>query len=223
MSHGVIENFPPMSTCCVPTTTPFAKTTTATCMSSSPTIAHAMVCSLAEFATTNGSPPLTLHVLDLDGNEVSLLSGKTDILDTTVATIEGIRVIPKAPGVTVAGVRFGNVSSGMGVHVYERVSTLDALQEGKKFVGVSVRLAGGEVRSWSLPAGSWMLTMLPESDEANGVRLNIQGASCSPLLLSRRRYGCFVRTPGKVTLYNPSTSITAPKVTGVLLVRPLYN
>jgi hypothetical protein len=176
-----------------------------------------------QFLLPDTAQEMRLRVLDLDGNEVSLLSGKTNIIDTTVAAIEGIRVIPKAPGVTVAGVRFGNESAGVGVHVYEKVNSLDALQHGKKFVGVSLRLAGAEMKSWKLPPGSWMLTMLPESDEVNGIRLRIEGANCSPLQLTRRRLGCFVKTAGKVIVYNPSTLVTAPELTGVLLVRPIYN
>jgi hypothetical protein len=176
-----------------------------------------------QFLLPDTAQELPLRVADLDGNEVSLLSGRTDIIDTTVATIDGIRVIPKAPGATVAGARFGNESAGVGVHVYEKVSSLDALQQGKKFVGVSLRLAGGEIKTWELPPGSWMLTMLPESDEVNGLRLRIEGASCSPLQLTRRRVGCFVKTTGRVIVYNPSTSVTATTLTGALLVRPIYN
>ncbi len=176
-----------------------------------------------QFLLPDTAQEMPLRVLDLDGNEVTLLKGTTNIIDTTVATIDGIRVIPKAPGATVAGVRFGNESAGVGVHVYEKVSSLDALAQGKKFVGVSLRLGGGEMRTWNLPAGSWMLTMLPESDEVNGVRLRIEGANCSLLQLTRRRYGCFVKSAGRVIVFNPLTSITAPELTGVLLVRPVYN
>jgi len=176
-----------------------------------------------QFLLPDTAQEMPLRVLDLEGNEVSLLNGTADIIDTTIATIDGIRVIPKAPGVTVAGVRFGNVSAGVGVHVYQKVSSLDVLQQGMKFVGVSLRLAGGETKTWKLPSGSWMLTMLPEADEVNGVRLRIEGANCSPLQLTRRRYGCFVKTAGKVIVFNPSTSSTAPELSGVLLVRPVYN
>lgn len=50
-----------------------------------------------QFFLPDTAQEMPLRVLDLDGNEVSLLSGKTDIIDTTVATIEGIRVIRKRP------------------------------------------------------------------------------------------------------------------------------
>jgi hypothetical protein len=176
-----------------------------------------------QFLLPDSAREMPLRVVDLDGNAVSLLSGKTDIIDTTVATIDGIRVIPKAPGVTVAGARFGNESAGVGVHVYEKVNSLDALEHGKRFVGVWLRLGGAEMKSWTLPPGSWMLTMLPESDEVVGIRLRIEGANCTPLQLTKRRLGCFVKTAGKVIVYNPSTLATAPELTGMLLVRPIYN
>lgn len=64
-----------------------------------------------------------------------------------------------------------------------------------------------------------MVTMLPEDDEENGLRMRIEGANCSPLQLTRSRYGCLVQTTAIVTVYNPSKAKAAQELTGQLLVR----
>lgn len=172
-----------------------------------------------QFLLPDTAQEMRMQVLDLDGKEISLLKGNTDILDSAVATLDGIRVIPKSPGATIVGVKFGNRTAAVGVHVYERVSTLDALRHGKQFVGIPIRMSGGEKQSWSLPPGTWMVTMLPEADETTGLRLRIDGANCSTLQLTRRRYGCLVKTDATVTVFHPSTSKVAPELSGELLVR----
>lgn len=172
-----------------------------------------------QFMLPDTAQQMRMSVLDLAGNEVTFLNGTSDIGDTTVATIDGIRLIPKSAGTTVAGVRFGNQSAGVGVHVYERASTLDGLRLGKELVGIPLRMAHSEVQSWHLPAGTWMLTMLPESDEASGLRLRIEGANCSPSQLTKRRYVCLVTTGATVIIYHPSNSGYAPELSGQLLVR----
>lgn len=176
-----------------------------------------------QFLLPDTAQELRMLVLDLDGKEIHLLKGTSDIGDTTVATLSGIRVIPKSPGATVGGVRFGNQSAGVGVHVYQRVSTLDALRHGMQFVGIPLRMPGGEVRSWHLPPGTWMLTMLPESDEATGLQMRIEGANCSVLQLTRRRYACLVKTDATVIVHHPSASGSAPELSGQLLVRQISN
>ena len=176
-----------------------------------------------QFLLPDAAQEMHLQVLDPDGNEITLLTGTSDIGDTTVATIDGFRIIPRSPGTTVAGVRFGNRSAGVGVHVYERVITLDVLRQGKDLVAIPLRMSGAEMRRWHLPPGTWMVTMLPEADEGSGLRLRIEGANCSPLQLTRRRYGCLVKTDATVIVYHPSTSNSAPELSGQLLVRRINS
>lgn len=172
-----------------------------------------------QFLLPDSAQEMQMSVIDLDGKEVNLLAGTSDIMDTTVATIDGVRVIPRSPGSTVAGVRFGNQSAGVGVHVYERASTLDGLRHGKQFIGIPLRMSGTQVQTWDLPPGTWMLTMLPEDAESTGLRMRIEGANCSEAQLTRRRYVCLVKRDATVTVYHPSTSHSALQLTGELLVR----
>ena len=175
-----------------------------------------------QFLLPDTAQEMQLVARGLDGQVIDLLNGRSEIVDTAVATIDGIRVVPRSPGSTVGTVRFGNRSAGFGVHVYERVSSLNALEKGKQFVGIPLRLSGAETRTWRLPAGSWMLTMLPESDESAGLRLRVEGGSCSLLRLTKRRYGCYVKTDAKVIVFNPAIHDSVER-TGQLLVRPVYN
>lgn len=172
-----------------------------------------------QFLLPDTAQEFRMLVLGIDGKEINVLSGTSAILDSTVATLDGIRVVPKSPGSTIASVRFGNQTASVGVHVYETVRTLEALKQGKQLVGIPLRMSGGEVQSWGLPPGTWMVAMLPESDEATGLQMRIEGANCSVLQLTRRRYGCLVRSEARVIVSHPSKANTAPELKGQLLVR----
>ncbi len=162
-----------------------------------------------------------LHVLaeGVDGGDVTLLRGTSSILDSSIADIDGIRVIPKSPGSTIGTVQFGNQSASVGVHVYETATTLDGLARGKELIGIPLRMSAGETKSFRLAAGTWMVTMLPEADETTGLQLRFDGANCSELRLTRRRYGCLVRSEGRLTVSHPSTLSSAGELEGQLLVR----
>lgn len=165
---------------------------------------------------------ITIQPTDASGNAVSLFSASIVILDTTVATIVGGRVLPRAPGATVVGVRVGNRDAGAGVHVYERVKTLDELRPDQRIVAVPLKLSPGESRQWDIGRGEWMLTMLPEDDEANGIRLRVEGATCNPGF-TPRRYVCGTRTGAKITVYHPASTGSGRVLTGTLLVRHLED
>lgn len=182
-------------------------------------IAKIRIAGPVQFILPDTAKELRMQILDTDDKEVSLLNGTSGMLDSTIASLDGIRVIPKAPGSTVASVRFGNRTASVGVHVYETASTLDVLRHGNKMVGVPLRMSGGETKTWSLPPGTWMITMLPESDETTGLQLRIDGANCTPLQLTRRRYGCLVKGDAWLTIFHPSPNPTAPTLSGELLVR----
>lgn len=165
------------------------------------------------------SETVRVEATDAEGNYVSLLSASITIVDTTVATIDGDRVIPRAPGSTVAGVRVGNRDAGAGVHVYERVNTLSGLRPNQKLAAVVLNLSPGESREWEIGRGGWMITMLPEDDES-GIRLRIDGADCRPGF-TPRRYTCYTKTSARIAVYNPAAAGNGPPLTGRILVRRL--
>jgi hypothetical protein len=171
-----------------------------------------------QFHVGDTAVAIPVDARDFSGKPVSLLSGTADIIDTVVAVLDGFRVRPRKPGSTVVGVRIGDRTTGVGVHVYEPVSTLDGLRPEQKFVSVPVTLSGGTTVSWHLPPGNWMLTMMPYEDELRGLRLQVKGANCSRLAISPRRYGCVAGKSDLVTVSHPSADRSAPKMSGELLV-----
>jgi hypothetical protein len=211
------------------------------CLHSSDFRARASIGSISTTITVRCRPVKTVHIdgpiqfllpdtgqdmrvsaFDLDGKPVDVMIGKTSIGDTTIATISDLRITPESPGATIAGARFGNQSAGVGVHVYERATSLDPLFGGKEYIGIPLRLPGGAFRTWQLPPGTWMLTMIPEEDN-EGLALRIEGAACSPVFLTPRRLGCLVKKSATVTVYNRSASPNAPDKTGSLLVRRINS
>jgi hypothetical protein len=172
-----------------------------------------------QFVLGDSSQPIPLEALDTHGMPVDLLAGTVSEQRGGVFAVErGLRVRPRMAGASLTTVVVGDEHARVGVHVYEPASGLDGLRNGQELVAVSMRLASGEVRQWQLPAGGWMLTMMPYEDEASGLRLRVEGAACKPLAITRRRIACAVQQDASVIVYHPSTT-TAPDLTGRLLVR----
>lgn len=162
---------------------------------------------------------IPLEALDTDGKSVDQLAGTVSEDKDGVYTVErGLRLRPRVAGASVMTVVIGDRSARVGVHVYAPASDLAGLRRGQDLVAVSLRLASGEVRRWSLPTGGWMLTMLPYEDEFSGLRVRVEGADCKPLAITRRRLGCAAKQDATIIVYNPSTR-TAPAHAGQLLVR----
>ena len=166
-----------------------------------------------------------------DGRRVTEFAGSAQVNDSSVATLRGLTVIPRTRGITLAGVTVGDRAAAIGVHIYQRVSTLAALDTllsvpfEQRLFAVPLRLERGEFQRQPLPPGGWMLAMLPEQgDDPNGIRLRIEGASCQPHLLNApRRFGCNTGPGASVIVYRPLGSEPGPVVAaGDLLVRRLY-
>ena len=124
-----------------------------------------------------------------------LVVGRASVADSEIATLRGLTLRPRSRGITHVGAHIGDGSAGVGVHVYQRVDTLAALdtllrvRPGQRLFAVPLRLAPGELRRQRLPPGGWMLAMLPEDEERNpvGIRLRVEGATCQPNFLNARR------------------------------------
>lgn len=161
---------------------------------------------------------LPLKALDASLQEVDLLSGTATIANDSVASLEGLALLPKSAGATVVTVTIGNQTTSTGVHVYSPASTLDSLGRQHRFVSVPLELGPGEMRRWQIPPGEWMLTMLPE-DDSTGIRMRIEGANCSDVrAFSPRRYICYARDTASVTVYHPQAGRRAV-LKGELLVK----
>lgn len=177
------------------------------------------------------SQPLALPVeaYGPDGRRVIEFAGSAQVNDSRVAALRGLTVIPRTRGITLAGVTVGDRSAAIGVHIYQRVSSLAALDTllsvpfEQRLFAVPLRLEHGEYQRQYLPPGGWMLAMLPEEDDPDGIRLRVEGAACQAHLLNApRRFGCNTGPGASVIVYRSLGRRTAPVATGELLVRRLY-
>jgi hypothetical protein len=109
------------------------------------------------FVVGDSGKDLRFAALAPNGWPVDLLAGEVHVLDSTVATLKGMRIRPVAPGRTTVIVRIGDGESWTGVSVYEPVRTLEGLRRDQRLVVVPVRLARGDTIRWPLPMGLFFL------------------------------------------------------------------
>ncbi len=84
---------------------------------------------------------LPFEAVGVDGRPVTLLTGKVTIGDSTIATVEGLRIRGRAPGSTDLTMRVGDRQAFASIHVYEPVRSPEGIRPGQH-VAVPVRLAG---------------------------------------------------------------------------------
>lgn len=161
---------------------------------------------------------LPFEAVGVDGQPVTMLTGRVTLEDSTIVTLEGLRVRARAPGSTGLTMRVGNRSAYTSVHTYERVPTLERIRPGQH-VAVPVRLAGGEMRRWSIFASPelYFLAMLPDRDEQSMPGLAIVGANCAPGL-DAHSYFCLAQHDASVIVYHPQQIDPAKELSGTLAV-----
>ena len=165
---------------------------------------------------------LPVGALDLDGQPVTSLVASATIRDSTVATLNGLRVRGQAPGGTTVEVRVADDSVGIGVWVYERATNLDGLGVNKQTVAVPVRLASGATSRWHIPNGAYLLSILPDRRFQGRFELELTavGANCTKAASrGEQSYGCLAYSDNaSVTIENPWRAEPAPEFTGKLAV-----
>ncbi|MEP7345907.1 MAG: hypothetical protein ABI877_11590 [Gemmatimonadaceae bacterium] len=162
-----------------------------------------------------------------DGRPVSLFATWAQVRDSSVVAIDGLTLRPLTRGITLAGAIVGDRSAAIGVHVYQRVSTLSAIDTllrvppHLRLFAVPLRLESGEMRRQRLPPGNWMLAMLPEQyTNPSGLLLRVEGAACRTHLLNTpRRFGCNSARGADLIVYHPFSDGESSVATGDLLVR----
>lgn len=179
----------------------------------------------------NRPVPLPVTAYGADGRPVVVFAGRAEVLDTAVATLRGLILYPRSRGITHAGAYIGERNAATGVHVYQRVDTLAALDTllrvdpEQRLFAVPLRLESGEFTRQRLPPGVWMLTMLPEEDnDPNPIRLRIEGAACQANILNTpRRFACWAGPSASVIIYRPFRKSQTSAERGYLLVRWLFT
>jgi hypothetical protein len=165
-----------------------------------------------------------------DGHRVALIAGYANTGDSNVAALHGLTLYPRRRGISGAFVRVGDRTAMTGVHVYQRVATLAALDTALRIepwqreLAVRLDLARGEYQRRRLPPGHWMLAMLPEDEEkAHGIFLRVDGAQCTPNVLNTpRRFGCDTGPNATLIVYR-AIGAKGPEVARAdLLVRWMF-
>lgn len=175
--------------------------------------------------------PLPVEAYSRQGERIALIAGSAQVADGGIATLRGLTLHPRKRGITVAGVQVGDRSAGIGVHIYQRVDDLRALDTllqvppTQRLFAVPLRLERGQYRRQRLPPGGWMLAMLPEEPPVYGraetIQLRVEGADCQPNFLNApRRFGCRAGSDAAVIVYLSPASADSV-VAGDLLVRRL--
>lgn len=172
-----------------------------------------------QFVLGDSSQVIPLEALGVDDSAVDLIAGTVSTMRANVVGVEsGLRVSARTAGVSLTEVVVGDEHARVGVHVYEPVNTLDGLRADQRLVSMAMRLESGEMRRWQLPAGGWMMTMMPYEDASSGLKLRVEGAVCMPARLTTRRIVCESKQSWSVVVYNPPTR-TASARTGSLLMK----
>lgn len=158
------------------------------------------------------------EAVDADGKPVTLLTGKVTVEDSNVVELDGSRIRARAQGSTGVTMQVGDRQAFMSVHVYERVETPEGIRPGQH-VAVPVRLTGGEMRRWRLPASPelYFLAMLPDRDEQQMPRLGIGGANCQPGM-DENSFFCLAQHDASVTVYHPQQVDPAQVLSGTLAI-----
>jgi len=161
---------------------------------------------------------LPFEALGVDGQPVTLLTGKVTLEDSTVAAIDGARIRGLRQGSTGVSMRVGDRTAFTEMHVYEQQRTPEGILPGQH-LAVPVRLAGGEMRRWRLSASpeAYFLEMLPDGDEQSMPRIAIIGASCGPGL-SEHSFFCLAQHDAWVTVYHSQNIDPARELRGTLAV-----
>ncbi|HEU4565169.1 MAG TPA: permease prefix domain 2-containing transporter [Gemmatimonadaceae bacterium] len=115
-----------------------------------------------DFVLGDPARELPVDFVGVDGHPVTLLSARVRISDSTIATLEGLRIRPLSPGRTHVEVSVGDRGTSGAVRVFAPVRSLAALRPDQRLVAAPVRLARGDSIRWPLPVGLFNLVFLPD-------------------------------------------------------------
>jgi hypothetical protein len=164
------------------------------------------------------SQDVPYEALGPDGRPVTLLAGAMSVGDSAIVTLEGQRIRARAAGTTRVTTQIGDGEGDMVVHSYERASSPEAIRLGQH-LAVPVRLAGGEMHSWRLPAssGRYFVTMVPDRAERSMPHVAITGANCEPWF-DAHSFLCAAPRGASVFVYVPPSAGPALPLSGTLAV-----
>ena len=175
--------------------------------------------------------PVTIGAYGADRRPVSQFVANIMLPDSDVVVLRGDTLYPRSRGVSLVGVHIGDRDGQTGVHIYQRVDAMDALDTllrvhpSYREFAVPIRLQSGEQLRQRLPPGGWMLALLLNDDhEGNPIRLSVDGGSCETNLLNEPgRLGCQAGSNTNVIVQRDVSRDATAAATGYLLVRGFFG
>ena len=185
--------------------------------------------SWVDFMAGDPARDLPFVAIGVDGLPVTQLRGTARITDSSVATLAGTTIRPRAIGQTTVVVDVGDRKALMSVIVHEQVASFVGLRPDQRFVAVPIRVAQGDTVHWALPQGVFWLKYLPRNPGDAPPTITVAGAiSCSKgdglhafhTLLDVYVVYCLVH-PGGATVEVAHGRFGAPIVEGSLALQRL--
>ena len=164
---------------------------------------------------------LPIYASGADNRPVTQLAATLKIMDSTIATLDGLRVRARAPGETRVGVWAGERFTWVGVLVFGRATSPEGIRPGQN-LALPVRLASGETRRWRLPAGRYRLSMLPDVPDTARPRLATEDAGCMRLSWGGELF-CESTGQGTVIVYVPWRATPSAPLSGQLAIQRLAD
>lgn len=161
---------------------------------------------------------VTFEAVGMDGLPVTLLAGQVFVADSSIATLDGLRLRARAQGSTALTIRIGDRLAYAAVHTYERALSPEGIRPGQH-LAVPLHISGGEMLRWRLSASAegYYVAMLPEHDNQPLPRFVIVGASCVPAL-DAHSFFCLAQHGASVTVYHPQQIDPKQELAGSLAV-----
>ncbi len=175
-----------------------------------------------DFVVGDSAEDLPFVAYGAAGQQVTELRGSVHNADSSIATLSGSSVHPRAVGHTAIDIALGDYVERILVLVHERVPSFEGLRPNQELVAVPVHFAAGDTVNLTLPQGNFWLKYLAKGAEDAPPTITVNGmVSCKPgsgsLGLSRRVNAsyCMVHAPGaSVTLSHRFAGTTS--VNGLL-------
>lgn len=175
--------------------------------------------------------PVPIGVYGADRRPVSQFVANIMLLDSDAVVLRGDTLYPRSRGVSLIGVHIGDRDGQTGVHIYQRVETMDALDTllrvhpSFREFAVPIHLQSGEQLRQRLPPGGWMLALLMNEDhEDNPVRLTVEGGACETNFLNDPgRLGCSAGANTDVVVRRDRSRQATATASGYLLVRGFFG
>jgi hypothetical protein len=134
-----------------------------------------------DFVAGDSARHLPFVAIGVDGSPVTELRGAASVIDSSVATLLGPSIRPRAVGATSVDVKVGDRMARMEVVVHERVRSFEGLRADQQYVAVPILLAQGDTVRHSLPRGVFWLKYMPQHAGEAPPTITVDGAiACTP-------------------------------------------